>query len=115
MSINQKQHEDFRIDADGSLVRSVVPTSGRPYEHRCTMWAFKRVCWAFADLQGGATIESVASEAQIPMTQAATALAFLRERGCVVFDRKRNYAASGDVYLDGMIEYHALREQASSD
>jgi hypothetical protein len=115
MSINEKQSEDFRVDIDDALVRSVVPIRGKPYEHRCTMWAFKRVCWTFTTSDKATTIESIAAEAQIPLTQAATALAFLRERGCVVFERKRNYAASRDVYLDGMTEYHALGENASID
>jgi len=73
--------ESFRVDTDGSLVRSVVPRVGSPYEHRCTMWALKRVCWRFDEHGEGDTVETLAAAVQIPVTQAATVLAFLLERG----------------------------------
>ncbi len=107
--------ESFRIDTDGSLVRSVVPRVGSPYEHRCTMWAFKRVCWRFDEHGEGDTVETLAAAAQIPVTHAATALAFLLERGIVTTERRRNFPATTDVHLDGMTEYHALREKGPSD
>ncbi|MCC5786903.1 MAG: hypothetical protein JJU33_09400 [Phycisphaerales bacterium] len=103
--------ETFRVDADGNLVRSVVPGVGSPYEHRCTMWAFKRVCWRFDEHGEGDTVETLAAVAQIPVTQAATALAFLLERGIVTTERRRNFPATIDVLLDGMAEYFALREK----
>ncbi|MEQ8850156.1 MAG: hypothetical protein RIB32_00060 [Phycisphaerales bacterium] len=105
--------ESFRVDTDGSLVRSVVPRVGSPYEHRCTMWAFKRVCWRFDEHGEGDTVETLAAAAQIPVTQAATALAFLLERGIVTTERRRNFPATTDVHLDGMTEYHALRENGA--
>ena len=107
--------ESFRVDRDGSLVRSVVPKVGSPYEHRCTMWAFKRVCWRFDEHGEGDTVETLAAAAQIPVTQAATALAFLLERGIVTTERRRNFPATIDVYLDAMTEYHALREKCPSN
>lgn len=107
--------ESFRVDTDGSLVRSVVPRVGSPYEHRCTMWSFKRVCWRFDEHGEGDTVETLAAAAQIPVTQAATALAFLLERGIVATERRRNFAATNDVHIDGMTEYHALREKSPSD
>jgi len=104
--------ESFRVDRDGCLVRSVVPKRGEPYEHRCTRWAFKRICWRFDEHGEGDTVETLAEAAQIPVTQAATALAFLLERGIVTTEHRRNYPASIDVHLDGMAEYHALLEGA---
>lgn len=107
--------ESFRVDADGNLVRSVVPRVGSPYEHRCTILAFKRVCQQFDEHGEGDTVETLAAAAQIPITQAATALAFLLERGIVTNERRRNFPATTDVYLDGMTEYHALRETGPND
>ena len=105
--------ESFSVDVDGNLVRSVVPNRGKPYEHRCTRWAFERVCWRFDEHGEGDTVETLSQAAQIPVTQAATALAFLLERGIVATERKRNYPEAIDVHLDAMTEYHALREGSS--
>jgi hypothetical protein len=110
-----ERSDSFHVDRDGSLVRSVVPKVGSPYEHRCTMWVFKRVCWRFDEHGEGDTVETLAAAAQIPVTQAATALAFLLERGIVTTERRRNFPATIDVYLDGMTEYHALREKCPSN
>ncbi|MCC7387509.1 MAG: hypothetical protein IT431_01945, partial [Phycisphaerales bacterium] len=46
-------------------------------------------------------------------SQVATALAFLKERGCVVTEGRRSYAPGPGVFEDAMTEYHALREAAS--
>ncbi|MBZ0173001.1 MAG: hypothetical protein K8E66_11510 [Phycisphaerales bacterium] len=105
-----QREESFSIDQDGGLVRSVTPKRGNPYEHRCTRWAFERVYWRFDEHGEGDTVETLAEAAQIPVTQAATALAFLLERGIVTAERRRNFPATADVHLDAMTEYHALRE-----
>lgn len=107
------REESFRIDPAGALVRSVVPTRGAPYEHRCTLQAFERVCHRFDEHGKGDTVETLAQATGIPVTQAATALAFLLERGIVTTERRRNYPATIDVHLDGMTEYHALRDGAT--
>lgn len=40
------------------------------------------------------------------------AMAFLKERGCIVPSvRRKHVAAGGDVHLDAMIELHARREE----
>ncbi|MCC7388312.1 MAG: hypothetical protein IT431_06050, partial [Phycisphaerales bacterium] len=44
-------------------------------------------------------------------SQVATALAFLKERGCVVTEGRRSYAPGPGVFEDAMTEYHALREK----
>ena len=46
-------------------------------------------------------------------TQMMTAMAFLKERGCIVPARERRRQAASDfVYEDALIEWHALREGA---
>jgi hypothetical protein len=40
------------------------------------------------------------------------ALAFMKERGCVVTRYRRNYAASRCLFEDAMTEYWALAEKA---
>ena len=102
--------EGFRIDRDGQLVRVVIPERGTTYMHRCTREAFERVCHRFDEHGVGDTVETLAEAAQIPVTQAATALAFLLERGIVATENRRNFPQTIDVHLDGMTEYHALRE-----
>jgi hypothetical protein len=44
----------------------------------------------------------------VPCTQAAVALAFLKERGCIDVRRKRSYPASAILVEDALIEFHAL-------
>lgn len=105
------QTSTFHIDTEGAIVRSVIPRRGRPYEHRCAIEAFIAICHRFDEHGAGDTVETLAAATQIPVTQAATALAFLLERGIVTTERRKNYPATIDVHLDGMTEYHALREK----
>ena len=110
-----RRSERFRVDAGGFLVRAVIPRRGSPYEHRCALDSLQRVCHRFDERGergegGGHTVESLAADTAVPVTQAATAVAFLRERGIVTTSQRRSHAATADVYLDAMIEYHALRE-----
>ena len=44
----------------------------------------------------------------VPCTQAAITLAFLKERGCVVVRHRRCYPASNFLVEDALIEFHAL-------
>lgn len=107
--------ETFSVDRRGKLVRAVTPERGEPYEHRCPRWAFEAVCHQFDEHASGDTVESIAAAENMPITQAATALAFLLERGIVTREDRRNYAASGGVHLDGMTEYWALVEEANAE
>lgn len=106
--------EAFSVDArGGDLVRSVTPAlgRGRPYTHRCTLDAYERVAHAFDELPEdtpGLTLEAIAAAEGLPCTQVATALAFLKERGCVVPHGRASRPASPDVHLHAMLEYHAL-------
>lgn len=102
--------EAFRVQ-DGLLVRGVNP-GGRsePYEHRCPHAAFEEVGHAIDALAGSAfTLESLRERLNLPWTQVAVALAFMKERGCVApAGGRRHKAASAGVHLDAMIEWHAL-------
>lgn len=108
-----QRDEVFSVDRTGRLVRAVTPQRGEPYEHRCPRCAFEAVCHRFDEHTEGDTVESIAAAENMPVTQAATALAFLLERGIVSKDGRRNYAATTAVHLDGMTEYWALAESNS--
>ena len=102
--------------ADDHLVRSVAPPRSEPYEHRCPRASYEDIAQAAELLSNepadsGFTLEELAAAASTPSTQTAVALAFMKERGCVVTRYRRNYAASRCLFEDAMIEYHALREK----
>ncbi len=110
--MSTEREEPFSVEAD-HLVRSVVPRKGRPYEHRCERATFERIAHACDEAgERGVTLEELVAGEQVPHTQAAVALAFLKERGCVTTRFRRSFPASGGVYEDAMIEWHALREGA---
>lgn len=102
--------ERFRVDADGALVRTRISTDGHRYEHRCSLDTLQAVAHHF---DGGETdqrtLNRIAGAERVAWTQAAVALAFLKERGIVERRGDANHAASGDCFLDAMTEYHALR------
>lgn len=101
--------------AAGHLVRAVVPLRGEPYVQRCTEAVFAEVARAVdAHAEGGVTTDMLHEALGLPHTQVAIALEFLKERGCVVARFRRSFPASGDTFLDAMIEWHALREQGPS-
>jgi hypothetical protein len=102
--------ETFAIE-DDHLVRKVVPRRGEPYEHRCPRKAFQQVAFAIDELRGAAfTLKSLVEQEDLPFTQVAVALAFLKERGTVVTRYRRNHAAMDSPQLDAMTEYFALAE-----
>ena len=99
---------------DGSaLVRHAVPrTGGQPYCHACPLPTFEAVAHAVEEAgDKGFTLFGLQASLNLPFTQIATAMAFLRERG-IIEQRypRRNYAISSMAHLDAMTEYHALRE-----
>ena len=102
--------ETFTV-LDGHLVRAVAPARGKPYEHRCPLTSFERVAHAIDEAGGdGSTLESLVEHEDLPFTQVAVALAFMKERGCVTKRYRRSYAATDGVHLDAMTAYHALAE-----
>ena len=96
---------------DDHLIRSVVPQSGEPYEHRCPRKAFEQVALAIDEMGGeGFTLELLVQREELPFTQVAVALAFLKERGIVETRHRRNYAATQCAHLDAMTEFCALAD-----
>ncbi len=107
---------DDRFSVDGNVMaRSVVPRRGTPYRHTCDLDVFTDVAHAIDGLGGEPfTLESVRAALDAPFTQVAVAIAFLKERGCIVpGPRRSSVAATGSVHLDAMTEWHALREHST--
>src|ERR1041384_7289116 len=99
---------------DGELVRTVSSSDGRTYRHRCTLQNFETVAHAVnetPDEGEGITLLQIVRQEKLPFTQVDLVLAFLKERGLVDVRHRRCYAGSRDVYLDAMVEFHALREE----
>jgi hypothetical protein len=108
--------ESFAVEG-GVLVRRVVPRRGEPYQHTCTEQIDKDAAYAVEQL-GGETFtgEELQERLDAPTTQVFTALAFLKDRGCIVPAHGRRHAAASDfVYEDALVEYHALREKGPGD
>ena len=109
MTTRRQRSETFEV-RDGHLIREVVPRTGEPYEHRCPIDAFNSSAQAIDELGNeGFTLETLFYRENVPWTQVAVALAFLKERGIIDTRFRRNYAATTTgVHLDAMTEYHAL-------
>lgn len=100
----------------GFLVRNVLPRSGRRYEHRCSRAGFAAVVTYIEEhATEGVTCGDLWRYLEdVPASAAAVALAFLKERGCVVTRRKRSYPASDVFAEDAMCEFWALAESRPS-
>jgi len=107
--------ESFAIESN-MLVRRVVPWRGKPYEHRCDQAAFEEIAHTIDELGGEPFgLEDLQQRTRLPWTRIATALAFLKERTCIVPVHGRKHVAATDaVHLDAMTEWHALREKPGS-
>ncbi len=119
-SIERSRIDRFSV-LDDHLVRTVVPAPGRgdPYEHRCPRASYETLAHAAEAISlqpadPGFTLEELAEAAGVPHSQTAVALAFFKQRGCVVTRFRRNYAAGRCFFEDAMVEYHALREKGPS-
>ena len=88
-----------------------MPVRGERYEHRCSKASFEQVAHAI-DEAGDASfaLETIVMCENLPFTQVAVALAFLKERGIVETRYRRNYSATDSVHLDAMTEFYALAE-----
>lgn len=108
-------HETFSI-VDNVLVRSVVPKRGTPYQHTCDKDVFENVAHTIDELNSaGFTLDDVQASTQAPHTQVNVALAFMKERGCIVPSvRRKHVGATSAVHLDAMTEWNALREKAGT-
>jgi len=110
MAIIVDRNETFAVE-DDYLVRRVVPRRGEPYEHRCPRASFEQIGHAIEEVSNDAfTLESLVEREDLPFTQVAVALAFLKERGIVETRYRRNYGATTSVHLDAMTEFYALAE-----
>ena len=110
MTAAHERNETFEV-IDDHLVRKVVPRRGEPYEHRCPRKAFEQVAHAIDEVgDEGFTLELLVQCEDLPFTQIAVALAFLKERGIVETRYRRNYAATQCAHLDAMTEFYALAE-----
>lgn len=121
----QQLNETFVVDAAcGALLRRVVPRRGKPYVHMCTKQVYDDVAYAIEQMGNAAfTLEDIrdgvggGDESKMPpWSQVAVAIAFLKERSCIVPARERKHVAASDfVYEDALIEYHALREKGPEE
>lgn len=102
-------NETFEI-ISGTLVRSVIPRRGKPYRHSCDIAVFEEVTYAIDELETASFIyEDLQTITDESHSQVATAVAFLKERSCIVSAfRRRHVAATEDCHLDGMLEWYAL-------
>lgn len=98
---------------DGALEMRVVPRRRRPYTHRCSREVYEEVARDIEAAPRGATIEEVRDRLELPHTQVAVALAFMKERGCVEVRRRRSHPASRVTFEDAMVEYLALEHGAA--
>jgi len=110
MTAAHERNETFEVE-DGYLVRKVVPRRGEPYEHRCPRASFEQMAHAIDEAGNEAfTLELLVEREDLPFTQVAVALGFLKERSIVETRYRRNYASTSVVHLDAMTEYFALAE-----
>lgn len=98
---------------DGYLVRRVTPSASgrRPYLHRCSEATYRIVAHALSEVatEGeGTGLERIAEQEDLPYSQVNVAMEFMKERGIIEVRRRHSYPATEDVYLDAMIEFHAL-------
>ncbi len=96
------------------LIRAVRPRRGQPYRHACDQDVFEQVVHTIDELEGAEfTIESLRASTDLPFTQIAVTIAFLKERGLVIDSLRRKSMAVHDdgIHLDAMTEWHALREK----
>ncbi len=109
----QAQDVTFPVDLD-HLVKTVTLRDGRRYWHRCEREIYEMVAseleqHAERGISGPGA--GVVDLLELPYTPVYVALSFLQERGCVIQRYRRNHPASGCLFEDAMIEYHALREK----
>ncbi|MBI1904159.1 MAG: hypothetical protein HYS13_23945 [Planctomycetia bacterium] len=93
----------FAIDRQGRLERRVELPNGRSYTQRATLKTLKEVA-AFVEQRGETgpkTQEMWDALRHLPATQASLSLQFLVERGCMVVDGRRNYAALAEAVRGG--------------
>ena len=95
---------------DGWLVRTVVKPDDTSYQHRCSLDSYRAVAHYIDEhTTDGVTTNGLWDGLpDVPCTQAAIALAFLKERDCVTVRRRRCYPASNFMVEDALLQFYAL-------
>ena len=103
-------HRQTFMREHGWLIRIVVKPDGSSYQHRCSLASYRAVAHFIDDhVNEGVTTNGLWDGLpDVPCTQAAIVLAFLKERGCVTIRHRRCYPASKFLFEDALIEFHAL-------
>lgn len=119
MKTNLRKRDVRFFVQDGCLVREVTSDAadGRNYSHRCDKATFEVVAHAIAETPAdgdGTTLTILARQESLPYTQVNVTLEFLKERGIVDVRHRRCYPGTREVYLDAMVEWHALAENGKS-
>ncbi len=112
--MKRKRDEWFDVDRSGLFARHVVPSSGKPYQHKCSREVLATVChYVQARYRGGFSTTEMWQDLDVPATQASTALAFLKEHSLVTVVGRRNYPAGGAIFEHSMTDYYYLVHIAS--
>ncbi len=107
VSVDERQ--TFTVEL-GHLVRTVVRRDGGAYSHRCSPASYQAIAHFIEENAGQGVTTGVLWEAvpDVPCTQASVAVAFMKERGCLVVRHRRMFPTSRFFYEDAMTEYHSL-------
>lgn len=94
----------------GWLVRHVRFPDGRGYTQRCSLAVLRETAYLVEARgeEGVTTTELWQLLPNLPCTQLAIALDFLKDCGCVVTEGRRSYPASTSLVEDALTEFHYL-------
>jgi hypothetical protein len=93
------------------LVRTVVTRNGQTYHHRCSLASYDEVIRHIEEHAGVTTPMLWEALPDVPCTQASVAVAFLKERGCLIMRNRHLFPSSSFFYEDALTEFHALAEE----
>ena len=103
---------------DDVLIRTVIfpGDEGRSYTHRCPRKSFEAVAHAIDETPrhppggAGTSLNQIARQEDLPMTQVNVAMEFLKERGIIDVRCRRSYPAAITTFEDAMTEFCFLAE-----
>lgn len=99
----------FSIDDDNMLVM-IVEGKYTSYKHRCSRETYNSVVEAFDDFRKH-SIEEIANDLDLPWTQTAVAVAFLKEKSLLEVNNRRNKATKQEIYEHAQEEWEYLSFQ----
>jgi hypothetical protein len=107
--------QGFSVES-GHLVYHAEPAraGGKPYTRRCLLKVLEEVACAIEEAgAAGISNSGLVGKVGLPGSQVNVAVGLLKDRGLVtrIFGR-RLVSASVDLYIDALIEYHALEAGA---